>query len=250
MPDQAALAGQRDVFAGRLLRGRYFYPALALLIVLVVAAAFARPRVVAELLHAPSLRPWILYAHIALSATWVVLFLVQATLVATRRIAWHRAIGRAGMVLGTLTAVAGIGTALVMTRRHLLAEGDDGSAFLALLLFDMLAFAVLFGLGIAFRRQADTHRRLMLMATCTMAMAAFLRFPHWLVPPNMWYAAVDALILVAAARDWLVERRVYAAFAYGLPALVAGQVAAMALFLEAPPAWIALAHTLLRWRTE
>ena len=89
-------------------------------------------------------------------------------------------------MLGGLLPLIGIATALTMTRLNR-AESDadvDGEAFLIVSLFDMLAFAVIFGLAVYWRRRPEYHRRLMLMATCGLTVAAFARFPQWLVPSH------------------------------------------------------------------
>jgi hypothetical protein len=104
---------------------------------------------------------------------------------------------------------------------------------------------VAFGLAAFWRRRPDIHGRLVLMASCGLAVPAFARLPGWLMAENAWYLWVDALILAAALRDYLVIGRVHAVYRYGLPALVAGQVAAMWIYLSAAPAWLALANALL-----
>jgi hypothetical protein len=66
------------------------------------------------------------------------------------------------------------------------------------------------------------------------------------MPDHAWYAGVDTLILAGAARAWIVTRRVHPAYLYGLPALALGQATTMWIYLSGAPAWIAIAHALLR----
>jgi hypothetical protein len=87
---------------------------------------------------------------------------------------------------------------------------------------------------------------LVLISACGLTVDAIARLPGWLVPDNAYYVGVDALILVAVARDWIVTRRVHPVFMYGLPTLALGQAAAMWILLTAAPAWVAIAHALLR----
>lgn len=142
----------------------------------------------------------------------------------------------------------GLWTALVMTRLHRLEMGNDtaGEAFLVISLFDMLAFAVLFGLAARWRRRPEHHRRLMLMASCGLTVAAFARFPYWLVPTDTWCLYVDGLIAAGVARDWMVMRRVHAVYVWGVPLLIAGQAIAMWTYLTRPPTWLAIAHAMLK----
>lgn len=224
--------------------GRNFYLAMTIAVAAIVGLGFGRT-VNERLLRSPSPRPLLLYLHAAMFTGWVLLFVMQAALVRVRRVAWHRRLGLAGVALGALMPGVGIATALVMTRLNRLGRDFGGESFLIVSFFDMLAFAVTFGLAVYWRRRPEYHRRLMLMATCGLTVAAFARFPSWLMPRNAWYLAVDALILIAVARDWHVDRRIHPVFRYGLPALILGQATAMWIYLAHASLWVRVAHALL-----
>ncbi len=230
---------------GRLAGDRNFYLGLALTVALVVALGFGST-VNARLFHPPSPRPRILYLHAAMFTAWVLLFVMQAALVRVRRVPWHRRLGIAGIVLGGLMPLVGIETALAMTRLHRAESNTAGEAFLIVSFFDMFAFAATFGLATYWRRRPEYHRRLMLMASCGLTVAAFARFPNWLMPNNAWYVGVDALILPGVARDWILMRRVHPVYLYGVPALAIGQAMTMWIYLSAVPAWVWIARALLR----
>lgn len=223
---------------------RSFPLVLGVTIGLVVAWGFG-PTLDARFLRPPTPRPPILYVHAVLMAAWVALLIAQAGLVYLRRSAWHRRLGALGLVLGAAVPIVGVETTLAMARFYWAAEGRDQAAFIVVSLFDMAAFAVLFWLAAAFRRRPALHGRLMLMASCGLAVPAFARLPPWLMADNGWYIWVDALILAAALRDRLTTGRVHATYRFGLPALMAGQATAMWLYLTANPAWLAVAHVLL-----
>jgi hypothetical protein len=225
-----------------------FYVWMAMTIALVVAAGFG-PTMNAQLIHPSSPRPWILYLHAALFTSWVLLFATQAALVRSRRIAWHRRLGIFSIVIGTLMPPVGIATALTMTRLHRTQNFEKTIAhderFLIVSLFDMLAFAVTFGLAIFWRSRSEYHRRLMLIASCGLTVAAFARLPNWAMPANLWYFGVDMLILAGAARDWIITHRIHRAYLYGLAIVVLGQAVTMWIYLTGPPAWRAIAHGML-----
>ena len=222
---------------------RILYPGIALMIAVVVGVGFG-PTLGVRLIHPPSPRPGVLYLHVALFVAWVLIFVVQTLLVRSRRIGWHRRLGIFGAMTGTSMPIIGIATALTMTR--LAGNGVAGQAALVISFFDMFAFASTFGLAVWLRHRPDYHRRLMLMASCGLTVAAFARFPTWLMPDNAWYIAVDALILVAVLRDVIVERRLHPVFKVGLPLLMAGQATAMWIFLSRSPIWLSIARGLLR----
>lgn len=66
------------------------------------------------------------------------------------------------------------------------------------------------------------------------------------MPDNAWHVGVGALILGGAARDWIVIRRVHPVYLYGLPALALGQAATIWIYRSGAPAWVTIAHALLR----
>jgi hypothetical protein len=244
-PATRARRHERVLSTQRRRAGRSFNLAMALAVAVIVGFGFG-PTANARLLRSPSPRPLLLYVHAAMFTGWVLLFVVQAALVHVRHVAWHRRLGLTGAALGALMPVVGIATALVMTRLNRLGREFGGESFLIVSFFDMLAFGVTFGLAMYWRRRPEYHRRLMLMATCGLTVAAFARFPRWLMPGNAWYVAVDALILIAVAQDWYVDRHIHPVYRYGLPALIVGQATVMWIYVSRASAWVEIAHALLQ----
>lgn len=217
---------------------RWFYFGMAWLVLAVVAYGFGRG-LAGRLLHPAAPLPWILHVHALVFSGWVLLFLVQSGLVRGHAVRLHRRLGTLGAVLGTALPVLGVATALAMRQWHA-RQGPVNDAFLAVSFNDMLTFAVAFGLALRWRRRPDRHRRLMLIASCALTVAAFARFPRTLVPADTWYAGVDLLIGLGLLRDRIVDGRVHRVYAIGLPAVMAGQALALYLALAAPAGWLAL----------
>jgi hypothetical protein len=222
---------------------RWFYFGMAWLVLAVVAYGFGRG-LAGRLLHPAAPLPWILHVHALVFSGWVLLFLVQSGLVRGHAVRLHRRLGMLGAVLGTALPVLGVATALAMRQWHA-RQGPVNDAFLAVSFNDMLTFAVAFGLALRWRRRPDRHRRLMLIASCALTVAAFARFPRTLVPADTWYAGVDLLIGLGLLRDRIVDGRVHRVYAIGLPAVMAGQALALYLALAAPAGWLALLRTWL-----
>jgi hypothetical protein len=195
----------------------------------------------ANLIHPRIPPPAILYVHGAVFGAWVVLLLVQSALIGARRVLWHRQLGLLGLTLGMTIPVVGIATGIAMGRFHTAHGSADEAQFLIVPFFDMLAFSIAFGLAMRWRKYPEFHRRLILVASCSLTIAAFNRFP--MMPMNWGYSGVDGLILCGVVRDLVVSRRVHPVYMYGLPAIAIGQLATMYIFLTNEPQWM----TVARW---
>jgi hypothetical protein len=223
----------------------FFYLAMSLILVMIVTYGFSNT-IEANLFHPSFPRPRVLYVHAVAYMAWVVLFVVQSALIAARRRRWHRWLGWFGFALGCAIPILGLATAIAMTRIRAGFGDTDDVAFLIVAFYDMAAFSVAFALAIGWRRSPEVHCRLMLIASCGLSVAAITRFPPWIVPQNFGYAVVDGLIALGAARDWLVMRWVHPVYLWALPVLVVGQIAANAIYMTAPKAWMDIAYALIR----
>jgi hypothetical protein len=112
-------------------------------------------------------------------------------------------------------------------------------------LFDMLCFATTFGLAIYWRRKPEFHRRLVLVATCALTAAGFGRFPEAVLPRELFYLGVDALIVLGVLRDLLVDRRIHPVYRYVLPAFMVGQAIVVYTIVRQLPYWLAIVHKLV-----
>jgi hypothetical protein len=224
--------------------GQSFYFFMALLVAGVVVYGFSHT-VNERLIHPLSPVPLILYFHAPIFAGWVLFFIAQSALIRTSNVKLHRQIGWFGLAFGLAMLVLGIATAITMARFNTQHGSADEAEFLIVPLFDMIAFASAFGLAFYCRKKAEFHRRLMLIATCSLAGAGFARFHTFLMPKDWFYAGVDALILLGVTRDLIVTKRVHPVYLYGLPAMMLGQIVAMHTYLGALPVWLRIAHRIL-----
>jgi len=222
---------------------RSFYLAMLLLVTAVVVYGFSRT-IDQNLIHPPYPRPSILYVHAATFTAWLILLIVQSSLVRTHNVAIHRKLGLWVLALGVSLPLIGVATSIVMTGIETQHGDADAATFMVIPFFDMIAFAALFGPAFVLRRQPEYHRRLMFMATCVLADAGFGRFPHEIVPDGWSYGAVDMVILMGVVRDLVVLRRIHPAYLYGLPPLVLGEI--LTMYVYAMPQWAQLAGTFFR----
>ena len=218
-----------------------FYRGMAVAFLFTVVVGFSnstRSRIASG---APPLTPFVI-AHAALFASWFVIFLVQATLVATGRVAWHRRLGWAAAVVAALITVDGPYVAVAAARRGAL--GNDGLSFMLVMIGDVVGLAVCVALAVYYRRRSETHKRLMLLGTTSMLPPALSRWP-WIASHQVGIAVVLVAYLAAApVYDLLNGRRVHRASLWGGLALFASAPIRFALAHSA--AWHRVATWLIR----
>jgi hypothetical protein len=237
-----AIAGTRS----RAWPDKWFYFCCSFLIAAVAVYGFSHT-IGNNLLHAAIPRPLVLWVHAFVFGGWIVLFIVQITLIRTRHIRWHRRLGVAAMLLGAAIPAIGVATSLAMARfdvDHGQFDAVEGAAFLSIPFNDLIFFSGALAAAFWWRRRPEIHRRMTLLATCLLMPAAFARFPFITITALRWYPGVDALLLLAVAQDIRAERRVHRAYVISLPLVVSGQIAAMWLYLGRPAWWVRFAQHL------
>lgn len=225
---------------------RYFYLAMAVLLAWIVGYGFSHT-IEENLFHPSFARPVVLYVHAAVFGGWMVLLLIQTGLVAlARKQSWHRRLGWLGVVMACVMPVLGTWSAISMTHLRYGFGDTDDVAFLILAFNDMAAFAGLMAAAILLRgRQSEAHKRLVLMATCVICVAALTRFPPWLlpVPENVvwpYYLCIDILIALGLVRDLIVQRRPHWVYLRVFPLIIILQAIANALYMTRPAPYMAL----------
>ena len=196
-----------------------------------------------NLIHPSYPRPWVLYVHVAVMAAWMVVFILQASLIRLRRPDLHRQVGRAGLWLGAVIPVLGIATAIAMAKVRLAHNDADAAVSFPIPMNDSIGFAVAFALAAWWRQSPEYHRRLMYVATCIVTGAAWGRMP--LLDHAEWfYSGVDALILIGAARDLVRTGTIHVVYRYALPAVVCGQL--LTAYIRWTPEWLSAAPAIFR----
>jgi len=173
MPERATAVITPVVTARSRRVDRWFYISMALLMILFSVVAFGPSIIDPSTRNLPlPLTPLVL-AHAIVSAAWLVLFLAQATLVATGRVALHRRVGVFGAVLTAAFLVVGYVTLIAEARRGFDLSGDlvrpapspgGPNPNLVALLWNFLTFGMVAGMGLWYRHRPAVHKRLMLLA--------------------------------------------------------------------------------------
>ncbi len=228
-------------------RGTAFYLGMALVAAATVAIGFSTTYFL-PVLGARFGGPLILHIHGALFIFWVLLLIVQTSLVRRRSLKWHRRLGMCALPLALAMAVSGIGVGVFAVSRDLAAgQGDFAYSQLLGVATAMTLLVTFVTAALLMRRRPDWHKRLILLATIAILWPAWFRFRHLLpsLPrPDILLAVVasDSLILVAMLRDRLRFGQVHPAYWICGLGLIGEHVAE--IFLFDSPVWRASARAL------
>jgi len=227
-------------------RERLFYSGMAVAILITVFAGFSRSYFLKGHFGTPELS-FLLHLHGLVFTAWVLLFLVQTTLVAARRTDIHRRLGALGGVLAVLVLILGTATAIIRVKGGSApVPGVPPLVFLAIPLVDMLLFAVLVGAAFYYRHRADVHKRLMTLATVSLLAAPIARLPFEFMKagPPAFFGVADLFIVAMLVYDLITRKRIHSATIWGSLLILVSQP--LRLMLAGTPAWLAFAGWLTR----
>lgn len=181
--------------------------------------------------------------HGALFTAWVLLFIMQTSLIATHRVSVHRQFGVAGAVLAACMVVIGAMTAVFAAARGSAPPGADPLAFLAIPLFDLVVFPVFVVAALWNRRNKEAHKRLMLLAYVSIITAAVARWPGVAAfGPPVFFGLSLSVVAIGIVYDFVTRRRVHPSYIWG-GALLATSVP-VRLMVSGTDAWRAFAQFL------
>ena len=194
------------------------------------ANALARP----QSLPPFSLR---LAAHMLIMLSWYALLVVQAHLVAGRRIALHRALGQASLALAAALLAVGWMTGLAGFRRT-----HDGMVLLSDIV-DLANFTILYALALLRRGQPADHKRLILFAAIAMTPPAIARIGAVLGLPIVSAAPMFLVLVLAPVACDLAKTRRVSGLTLGAAMLLIVSAGATVV-MGASPAWLQMAERL------
>src|SRR6266851_3888638 len=174
-------------------RERLFYPGMVVAIVITVFAGFSRTFYLRPYFQTQALIP-LLVLHGVVFSSWMVLMIV----------------------IGTVTA-------LVRAKGPSPVPGVNPLSFLTIPLGDMLVFAILVGAAFYFRRRADVHKRLMLLATIGILPAAVGRLPLAFIQqygPLAFFGLSDLFVVPCLVYDFVTRGRPHRATVLGAALIV------------------------------
>jgi hypothetical protein len=227
---------------------RAFWMGLCVAVAASVFAGFSRSYFLKYYFGAPALAP-LIHLHGLLFTAWMVLLLVQTSLVAANRTWVHRQLGMAGGVLVVLMVVAGVMAAIKMAALGRSPPGVPPLVFLTIPLFEMVTFPVLVGLGLYYRKRTDYHKRLIMIATIAISSAAIARLPLSIMQygPPAFFGFTDLFLVPIVVFDIVSRGRIHPATAWGGAFLIVSQIGR--LLIGGTAAWQAFAAWLTNFAT-
>src|SRR5438552_1113346 len=148
-----------------------FFSTMAVLMLVTVFVGFARTYYLAGMFRAP-LPSLIIHVHGVAFSCWMLLLITQTTLVSAGRVDIHRRLGIAGFLLACAMVVVGVLAANDQLVRESGPVGRDAQFFYIVPMTSMLMFATLIVFGFRARSNPPAHKRLILIATLTLMVAA------------------------------------------------------------------------------
>ena len=154
--------------------------------------------------------------HAVVYLGWMVLFVTQTLLVLNRRVNWHRKLGCFAVGYAALM-VAVVITALAIRFSDLHAAGEVREAHRSLIIssVDLLLFSGFLTAAIAYRKKAQIHKRLIIVATVVLMGPAVGRMTFLSAVPLL-LLLLHSPILFGMAFDFAIRRRVHAVYVIGL----------------------------------
>jgi len=216
------------------LLSRSFYLAMSLWMAAIVVVGFW-PTYYGPLLSGTfELKP-IVEIHAVVFSGWIVLFVAQTLLVYTGRLKWHRKVGWFAVAYAAVM-VAVVLTALAMRFSDHMAAGDIREAHRSLIIssVDLLLFGGFLTAAIAYRKKAQIHKRLIIVATVVLMGPAVGRMTFLSAFPLILFVLYSSPILFGMAFDFVIRRRVHAVYIVGL---VLHLVSMVRLPLQDSEAW-------------
>ena len=176
-----------------------FFLVFAVLFPIVTVIGFAPTYYFKTFFNGPPLPSLLVHAHGLVMSLWIVLFTVQAFLISARNIKLHISLGFLGITLAVAVVILGVWTGCAALARGSAFPGYTPEQFFMVPVGNMLTFTLVFGAAVYYRRDAATHKRLMLVTMLNFLDPSIGRLPFQFVVDlgTIWFFAVPDTIAVA-----------------------------------------------------
>ncbi len=203
-----------------------FYLIMSLAMAAVFVAGFSRT-VPGDFAPTPGL-PLLLHIHGAVFTCWVLVFVAQPSLIARGSLALHRKIGMIGAGLAAAMIGMGVAATLFSVKVERVPPFFPPAIFLVMNILGILVFGALVAGGVAMRRKAEWHKRLMLCATVSILGPGFGRLlpmqDFGAAAPLVMFGAIAAFAFAGPVADLIVRKRIHPAYYWGVGAILISMV--------------------------
>ena len=188
---------------------RIFFTSMIVLCWAAVLFGFSKTYFLAGMVRAP-LPNLLIHIHGAAFTLWMILLVVQTTLITTRKVAVHRMLGMYGFGLATLMVGLGLFASVDALKRGSAPLGLDAATFFVIPISGMVAFSALVYFAYRFRNKPEFHKRIILIATISLMDAAVGRWPiaYLIAHPPAQDLVLLAFLIAVAAFDVVQLRRI------------------------------------------
>jgi len=225
---------------------RRFFVGMAMAILASVFLGFARSFYLKPVFPdypAPA-EPFFIVHGITFTA-WIFLLLAQTTLIARGRTDLHRKAGAAGVALAIVMVVLGVVGSLIAASRP---TGFTNMPvpplqFLAIPLIGLALFTLFFAIAVVRRRDAQSHKRWMMLASIQLVTPAIARWPViGGLGPLAFFGITDLFVVALVIWDLRTRGRLHPVTLWGGLILV---TVPLQLMLAGTETWLRFA----RWAT-
>jgi uncharacterized membrane protein YozB (DUF420 family) len=222
--------------------GRPFYLSMSLIMAAVIVGGFSQT-VPDDFAREPGL-PFLLHIHGAIFTLWVLIFVAQPAFIARGSIALHRKIGWFGAALAAAMLVMGVAATLYAIRYNFVPGFFPRPIFLVMNLIGICVFAGLVAAGVAMRKRAEWHKRLMLCATISILGPGLGRLlpmgSFGAAAPLVMFGVIALFAFAGPVADVIVRRRIHPAYGWGVSTIL------LSMIVIGPIAFSPLANALLK----
>ncbi|MGH7669819.1 MAG: hypothetical protein ACRENQ_10040 [Gemmatimonadaceae bacterium] len=196
---------------------RRFYLGMSFAFLALVFWTFARTFYLKGFFATPALSP-LLDIHGVVMSGWVLLLVVQSSLIAVHRVRWHRRLGVLGVGWAVLVVILGSVTTVHAAGREVRGHTAQAAEFVSVMgldLLQMVFFACFVAAAVWWRRRPDYHKRLMLLTIACLLPDALARLPVSFMTDPMILLGMNGCVLVCVGIDTLWHRRLHPVFGWG-----------------------------------
>jgi len=188
--------------------------------------------------------PPIVHVHGFFYFSWMILLIVQPSLVRQGNVAMHRNVGLLGIALGTGVVIFGSIVTIIFTKRAVAASDPTVYGLMYISLLAVFGFGALLFLAIKNKSNAAAHKRFILLATTVLLIGGINRIfgalgwgfdASFVYLPR--YLTVDLFIVALLVYDWRTLGKPHSATLIGasiniVPQILHAPIVGSAMFVQ------------------